>query len=174
MPDSNLPESTSFPNNPKKLVVGWFSFTCCEGCLILLTELLNENLDNWKKYIEFRHFKALKTKNSIKGLDVAFVEGAISSPDQEKELLRIRENATHLVAVGACATTGRPSATRNDLLSEELNYKILWYFKQFKYHDKVKKIAEVVKVDAEVPGCPMVADQFIKAVESFLKLYKII
>ncbi|NMB56627.1 hypothetical protein GYA19_01665 [Candidatus Beckwithbacteria bacterium] len=171
MSDQSLVENH---NAPKKLVVGWFSFTCCEGCLILLTELLNENLDNWKKLIEFRHLKALKTKNQIEGLDVAFVEGAISSPDQEAELLKIRANAKHLVAVGSCACTGRPSATRNDLLNAELNYKVLWYFKQFKYNDKVKKIADLVKVDAQVPGCPMIASEFIKAVESYLKLYKLI
>jgi hypothetical protein len=27
-----------------RLVVGWFSFTCCEDSTILLTELLNDHL----------------------------------------------------------------------------------------------------------------------------------
>ena len=31
-----------------KLVVGWFSFTCCEDSTILFTELLNDHLDEWK------------------------------------------------------------------------------------------------------------------------------
>ena len=51
----------------EKLVVGWFSFTCCEDSTILLTELLNDHLDEWKKVVEFRHMKALKTKNSLAG-----------------------------------------------------------------------------------------------------------
>ena len=161
-------------NDKNQLVVGWFSFTCCEGCLILLTELLNQNFDNWRKLIEFRHIKALKRNNSLKDLDIAFVEGAISSPKQEEKLKEIRDNCTHLVAIGACATTGRPSATRNDLVEKDLDYKMLWYFEKFDYADKVKKISEVVKVDAQVPGCPMNAQLFIAAVEKFLKLYKLI
>ena len=68
-----------------RLVVGWFSFTCCEDSTIVFTELLNDYLDAWKKVIEFRHIKALKTRNSLAGLDVAFVEGAISSDSQAEE-----------------------------------------------------------------------------------------
>lgn len=159
---------------PKKLVVGWFSFTCCEGCLILLTELLNQNFDNWKKLIEFRHVKALKRNNNLEGLDIAFVEGAISSDKQAEKLQKIRENCKYLVAIGSCAITGRPSATRNDLNDNELDYKMLWFFEKFDYADKVRKIADLVQVDAEVPGCPMNAKLFIEAVEKFLKLYQLI
>ncbi len=52
----------------KKLVVGWFSFTCCEDSTILFTELLNDHLDEWKKVVEFRYVRQLKTKNSTEGL----------------------------------------------------------------------------------------------------------
>ena len=81
-------------NNPekKKMVVGWFSFTCCEDSTILFTELLNDHLDEWKKVVEFRHVKALKTKNVLKDLDVAFIEGAISSDTQAREAKKIRDN----------------------------------------------------------------------------------
>src|SRR5687767_15905823 len=84
----------------ERLVVGWFSFTCCEDSTILLTELLNDHLDVWKEVIEFRHMKALKTNNSLAGLDVAFIEGAISSESQANEVQRIRENAKYEVAIG--------------------------------------------------------------------------
>ena len=57
----------------KKLVVGWFSFTCSEDSTILFTELLNDHFNEWKTLVEFRHLKALKTNNSIEGLDLAFV-----------------------------------------------------------------------------------------------------
>ena len=75
----------------KRLVVGWFSFTCCEDSTILFTDLLNDHLDEWKKVIEFRHMKALESNNSLAGLDVAFIEGAISSESQANEVQRIRE-----------------------------------------------------------------------------------
>ena len=104
----------------ERLVVGWFSFTCCEDSTILLTELLNDYLDEWKKVVEFRHMRALKTNNSLDGLDVAFVEGAISSDSQAREAQRIRKNARYVVAIGACACTGKPSTSRNQFVSEQI------------------------------------------------------
>src|SRR3712207_9258057 len=89
-------QQTRGSDQHKRLVVGWFSFTCCEDSTILLTELLNDHLDEWKKVIEFRHMKALKTNNSLTGLDVAFIEGAISSESQAKEARQIRENAKQI------------------------------------------------------------------------------
>src|SRR5512135_1481037 len=100
-------------NEKKKMVVGWFSFTCCEDSTILFTELLNDHLDEWKKLVEFRYVKALKTKNSLKDLDVAFIEGAISSDRQAQEAKKIRDNSKYVVAIGSCAVTGIHSASRN-------------------------------------------------------------
>lgn len=155
----------------RKMVIGWFSFTCCEDSTILFTELLNEHLDEWKKVIEFRHLKALKSDNRIEGLDVAFVEGAISSPTQEKELRKIRDNCTYLVTVGACATTGTPSNSRNTMVPEEINYKISWYLSNFDYSKEVKKISDFVKVDDMVNGCPMNKDVFLQTLDKYLKKY---
>ena len=153
-----------------KLIVGWFSFTCCEDSTILFTELLNDHMDEWKNLIEFRHLKVLKTKNSLEGLDVAFIEGAISSPSQEKEVQKIRENAKYVVAIGACACTGAPSNARNDLVSPELDEKINWYLTHFDYGPKVKKLEEVIKVDDFVNGCPMNVPSFLAVVNKYLQL----
>src|SRR5512135_344531 len=70
----------------KKLAVGWFSFTCCEDSTILLTELLNDNFDAWRKVVDFKYIRPLKTKNDPTNLDVAFIEGAASSQKQEDEM----------------------------------------------------------------------------------------
>ncbi len=158
----------------KKLVIGWFSFTCCEDSTILLTELLNDHLDEWKKVVEFRHLKALKTKNEITGLDVAFIEGAISSESQAKEVEKIRANAKYVVAIGACACTGMPSASRNAFVSEEINDKIKWYLSHFSYSKKVVKLDEVIKVDDSVQGCPMNAASFLEILTKYLKLFEIV
>lgn len=158
----------------KKLVVGWFSFTCCEDSTILLTELLNDHFDEWKKLVEFRHLKPLKTKNSIEGLDVAFIEGAASSQKQIDEMKNIRANAKYVVAIGACACTGRPSSSRNDFVDDNINAKIQWYLSNFDYSKKVQKLDEVIKVDDRVNGCPMNPNVFIETLNRYLKLFKII
>ncbi len=106
------PANTSAQSPEKnKLVVGWFSFTCSEDSTILFTELLNDHFNEWKTLVEFRHLKALKTNNSINDLDVAFIEGAISSEKQAVEVTKIRNNSKYVVAVGAArATDFRPQA----------------------------------------------------------------
>src|ERR687885_2166696 len=157
----------------ERLVVGWFSFTCCEDSTILFTELLNDNLDEWKKVIEFRHMRALKTRNSLAGLDVAFIEGAISSDSQAKEAQRIRENARYVVAIGACACTGKPSTSRNQFASEQLNERIRWYLSHFDYGKEVKTLNEVIQVDDMVRGCPMKAPSFLQTLNKYLGLFGI-
>jgi coenzyme F420-reducing hydrogenase gamma subunit len=49
----------------------------------------------------------------MRGLDVAFVEGAITNDADAKKLMQIRKNAKRLVAIGACAANGMPAAQRN-------------------------------------------------------------
>jgi coenzyme F420-reducing hydrogenase gamma subunit len=164
---------TSGKYQHKRLVVGWFSFTCCEDSTILLTELLNDHLDDWKRVIEFRHMKALKTNNSLAGLDVAFIEGAISSASQAKEARQIRENARHVVAIGACACTGQPSTSRNQFASEQINERIRWYLSHFDYGKEVKRLNEVIQVDDMVRGCPMKVPSFLQTLEKYLELYDI-
>ena len=160
--------------NDKKLAIGWFSFTCSEDSTILFTELLNKHFDEWKKLIDFKHIKSLKTKNVLKDLDVAFVEGAISSPDQEKEVKEIRENTKYVVAIGQCACTGMPSSSRNAFGDKEIDDRIKWYMENFNYHQKVQKLEDVIKVDDKVEGCPMNVPKFMSVMEKYLKLFNIV
>ena len=167
------PHPTSGDDQHKRLVIGWFSFTCCEDSTILFTELLNDHLDEWRKVIEFRHIKALKTNNSLTGLDVAFIEGAISSESQANEVREIRENAKYVVAIGACACTGKPSTSRNQFASEQINERIRWYLSHFDYGKEVKRLNEVIKVDDMVRGCPMKVPSFLQTLKKYLELFDI-
>jgi NAD-reducing hydrogenase small subunit len=97
----------------KKLNIGWFSFSCCEDSTIMFTELLNEHYEKWFKILNFKNAKILQTKNTLKDIDVAFVEGAITSDEMIKELKDIRKNSKRVVAIGNCAVMGMPSAQRN-------------------------------------------------------------
>ncbi|MBU1032532.1 MAG: hypothetical protein ABII13_03290 [Patescibacteria group bacterium] len=157
----------------KKLRVGWFSFTCCEDSTIVFTELLNENWEAWKKLIDFRHARILQTKNVLDEMDVAFVEGAISSPEQAEKLKKIRSLSTMLVAIGACAVIGLPSSQRNDF-DEKTKEEIEFILTRFNHLDRVQPLKELVKVDVEIPGCPMDEKKFLATVDLALKKFKII
>jgi coenzyme F420-reducing hydrogenase gamma subunit len=157
----------------KKLIIGWFTFSCCEDSTVLFTELLNDHWQEWLPLIEFRHAKVLKSKNQLKDLDVAFVEGAIASAEKEKELKKIRDNSKILVAVGSCAVTGMPSALRNEFPTE-IRKEINFLLEKFNYGEKVKKLEDIVKVDAKVPGCPMNETKFLEVMNDMLKKFNIV
>lgn len=157
----------------KKLRIGWFSFSCCEDSTIIFTELLNDHYKEWLDKIEFCSALVLKKKNEIKDLDVAFVEGAITSRIQEEKLLVIRKESKKLIAVGACACVGMPSSQRN-MFDEKTNTKIENILIRFKYANKVKKLSEIVPIDDQVPGCPMNENIFLQIINKYLQEFGIV
>lgn len=155
------------PAPSKKLRVGWFTFTCCEDSTIIFTELLNTHWKDWKNNIQFVHAKVLQRVNHMEPMDVVFVEGAISTLAQEEKLKKIRALATKLVAIGACACTGMPSAQRNNFDSPT-KAEIAALVARFHMSDRVKTIRDVVPVDAMVQGCPMDEKLFLKELNKYL------
>ncbi len=156
----------------KKLRIGWFSFTCCEDSTIIFTELLNKHYKEWLKKIDFVHARILRkdTGDIINQMDLAFVEGAISSKSQEKKLKKIRKNAKRLVAIGSCAVLGSPSNQRNFFNQKQLK-EIKPILDKFKYKEKVQKLSEIVRVDDNVPGCPMNEKTFLNIMKEHLKFF---
>lgn len=150
----------------KKLKVGWFTLTCCEDSTIIFTELLNTRYKEWLSKIDFVHARVLQkdVTRELQEMDVAFVEGAVSSDSQEEKLKQIRKKAKRLIAIGACAVVGSPTNQRNFFNPEQIN-EIKPILEKFKYKDKVKKLSEVVTVDDNVPGCPMNEQVFLQIMD---------
>jgi len=146
-----------------KLIVGWFTFTCSEDSTILMLEVLNQHWQDWTKKINFKYAKALRKSPILGPMDIAFVEGAISSAKQSGKLKQIRSLAKTLVAIGACAVTGYPSAQRN-LFNPDQQAKIKPILEKFSYNPKVQKLSDLVTVDYQVPGCPMDEIKFINLI----------
>jgi coenzyme F420-reducing hydrogenase gamma subunit len=156
-----------------KLKVGLFSFTSDEGCSMIFLELMNNHFFEWEKLIDFKYFKLLKSKNELKDLDVAFVEGAISTFKEEKRLKEIRKNSKRLVAIGSCAVNGSPSNQRN-FFSDDTKKEIKMTLDNFGHKDKVSALNEIVKVDENVPDCPMDEDKFLEVLDKYLKEFKVV
>ena len=157
----------------KKLCVGWFTFTCCEDSTVIFTELLNDHWREWKKLIDFRHARVLKSHNVLDELDVAFVEGALSSQAHIDKLKEIRKKSKKIVAVGSCAVVGLPSSQRNTFGPEDIEAIREPYLEKFKYLPKVLKLADIVKIDAQLPGCPMDPNAFLKLLDGALKEFNL-
>ena len=157
----------------KKLRVGWFTFTCCEDSTVIFTELLNDHWRGWKKLIDFRDARVLKSHNVLDELDVAFVEGALYSQAHIDKLKEIRQKSKKIVAVGSCAVVGLPSSQRNTFGPEDTEAIREPYLEKFKYLPKVLKLADVVKIDAQLPGCPMDPNAFLKLLDGVLKEFNL-
>lgn len=151
----------------KKIKIGWFSFSCCEDNTIVMTEVMNDHWQEWKKMFDFRHARVLKSKNIMDEFDIAFIEGAIASPEHEKKLKDIRGRSKKLVAVGACAIVGLPAGQRNSFTPEQ-KASIDFLTARFGALEKVLRVADVVAVDEEIPGCPMDPKVFLDKVNKLV------
>ena len=151
----------------KKIAVGWFSFSCSEDSTIVFTELMNDHWQEWKRIFEFRHARVLKSENVMDAFDIAFIEGAIASPEHIEKLKHIRSISKKLVAIGACAVAGLPAGQRAGF-TEAQKTEIQFLVDRFGALPKVLTVKEVVHVDAEVPGCPMNTNIFLKAVTALV------
>jgi NAD-reducing hydrogenase small subunit len=110
-------------------------------------------------------------QKELPAVDVALVEGSVTSDEHLHELLHIRKQARVLVAFGDCAVTANVTGMRNYFSKEEVfNYAYIHAASNdkagktpddptlLKLLDKVVPLQEVVKVDYFIPGCPPSAD----------------
>jgi coenzyme F420-reducing hydrogenase gamma subunit len=135
--------------------------------MINVIEVFNEKFFGWKDRLDIRYFRALKKVKKIAPMDVAFVEGAISTPSEVRKLKLIRKNATKLIALGSGAINGWPSNLRNDFKGiKKKEVKVL--MERLGQIEKVLPAKQVVKVDDEVPGCPAEPGIFIEKVEGLI------
>lgn len=151
----------------EKKRVGIFSLTCDEGCSIFLTEIFNHKLLEWLEKIDLVYFLALKDKTEFKNLDIAIVEGVVTSERDKRELLEIRANSRILIAMGTCAMTSQPSGQRNNF-DEEKQAEIQEHLEKYNFLPKALPLKDVVKVDENIPGCPISEEKFVEIFEKSL------
>jgi len=149
------------------LKIGFFSFTGCEGCVITFLEILNTHYPEIAGRIDIKYARILKSKNELTDLDVAFVEGAISSGREITRIRDIRLASKRVVAIGSCAVNGSPSNARN-LFDEPKKAKVSALVEKLHQLPTVSPIKDYVKVDAEVQGCAMVESQFLEVLNKYL------
>lgn len=123
---------------------GVFGLSGCWGEQIVILNC-EDQLLTLAGAIDFVDFLAASSRNDTEGaLDLAFVEGFVGTDAEEAHLKKIRRRARLLVACGSCACFGGVSGGRH------------------------RPLADVVKVDAVLPGCPMEKDEFVAAVAALL------
>lgn len=143
-------------------------FTSCDGCqLAFLTA--GEALLVLAQQVELVHFVEAGLVNPDAEVDIAFVEGSISTPAEEKRIKDIRSKSKHLITIGACATAGGIQALRNMANKKEWMASVYADPNTIKTLDTSTAIAKHVRVDWELWGCPVNTGQVIDAITSLLK-----
>lgn len=150
----------------KKPVLGFFSFSCDQGCQF--TVLFIENLFNLLNQFDVQYFHLLKEKNRKAKFDLAFIEGAVTTKDQIRKLKEIRAKSKFVVAMGACACHGGIPAMRNFIENKELQ-KYVYNQRMLKGAVKAAGIGEYIKVDYWMRGCPIIKEEFINFIQNFAK-----
>ena len=136
---------------PQKPKIGVFDFTCCEGCELQLANKENTLLD-FLSLIEIVNFREVSSDISD-NYDIALIEGSITRKDEVERVTKIRKHAKILVALGSCACYGGVNFQKNQFSLRDVISEV--YGNDTIDTSKVKKVSDVVKVDLEIPGCPI-------------------
>ena len=150
-----------------KKQIGIFSFTCDEGCSIYLIEIFNDKLLEWLERMELRYFLSVRDRRDFDHLDIALIEGVVSTDKELKEVKEIREKSDIVLAMGTCAITALPSGQRNNF-SPDQTKEIKEHLEKYHYLPKSLSIKDAIKVDDQIMGCPIIKDQFINTFEKYL------
>ncbi len=148
--------------------LGIFSLTGCAGDQLQILNMEDQLLDLVSRFVivDFQEGSSYKEPGPV---DIAFVEGTVSTEHDLVKLREIRGRSKLLIAFGNCAIHGCIQAMRNKDSSLEEKLKDV-YGVEPGYFDALesKPISEYIKVDLEIPGCPVEKTETLKAVTSLL------
>jgi sulfhydrogenase subunit delta len=139
--------------------VGIYGFTGCAGDQLLIIHTEKEILNLFGS-VDIQSF-VMASSNPTEGeLDVAFVEGSVSTEEEKEHLQDIRKRAKILVAIGNCAVSGGPQAmyTNDGKYATRLK-KVYGDVKFITDPLEAKPIDAYVEVDYYLPGCPISQEQ---------------
>ena len=146
---------------PARPRIAVFDFTCCEGCELQLANK-EQTLGAFLQAVDVVNFREI---SSVRGQDyeIAFIEGSITRSDEVERLMRIREQARLLVALGSCACFGGVNRIKNTHDLVQANREV--YGDHPKPTLPVRSVSEVVEVDLEIPGCPVSKEEVERIVQ---------
>jgi coenzyme F420-reducing hydrogenase gamma subunit len=150
-----------------KAKVAVHKFSSCDGCQLAFLNL-GEDLLTLTEQVEIVHFAEAGPVDEDTPVDIAFVEGSISTADDLPRIERIRRNSRYLISIGACATSGGIQALRN--MADTGQWIAAIYASPEYIHslDESTAIARHVKVDFELWGCPVNQQQILTTVRALL------
>jgi len=128
----------------------------CSGCHMSLLDM-DETILQIAKRAEVVYGPLVDAQEFPKAVDVAVVEGAVSSQDDLEKAHTIRRRSKLVVSLGDCAVTGNVPAMRNTHPARKMLENIYGSVPAEGVPALLRQavpLHEVIKVDLHVPGCP--------------------
>jgi coenzyme F420-reducing hydrogenase gamma subunit len=151
----------------KKPKLAVWKFASCDGCQLTLLDCEDELLAI-ADALDIAYFPEA-SRAVVKGpYDLSLVEGSVTTPHDAERIHQVRRSSKFLVTIGACATSGGIQALRN---FKDVKEFVSIVYARPDYIDTLSKstpIADHVRVDFELRGCPISKQQLLEVIRAFL------
>lgn len=145
-----------------------FDLTDCEGCEVILLSLQDELMEFATQH-ELVNFRFISDYGDEGPFDLTFIEGMVSKDEDIQKIQYLRKASKILVTIGTCAGTGGINAILSSPEDREAAknkiYNPLYKLKS----KKIRAVADYVKVDFAIRGCPPNKEQIKRFLVKFFK-----
>lgn len=143
-------------------------FSSCDGCQLAFLNA-GEDLLTLSGLVDIQHFLEAGFADHDAAVDIAFVEGSISTEEERKRIRQVRARSGFVVTLGACATAGGLQALRNlDDANETWKQAIYARPEHIQTLAHAEPVRTHIDVDLELWGCPVNGEQVLAAVRQLL------
>jgi coenzyme F420-reducing hydrogenase gamma subunit len=155
------------PASAQRPTLAVHKFSSCDGCQLALLNL-GEGLLMLAAQIDIVHFAEMGPVDEEAKVDIALVEGSVSTPEEVERIRTVRANSRYLIAMGACATSGGLQALRNLHDADAWTRGVYASPEHISLLSRALPLSSEVRVDLELWGCPVNAHQVTAAIRALL------
>lgn len=150
--------------------IGVYGLTGCGGDQLTILNCEEKIVDMYD-IAEVQSFVMAQSDNDSGKVDIALVEGSVSTEEQKEHLLKIREESEIVVAIGNCSCYGGPQAMDIGRENWEDNYKQVYGDIEMEHTDPIESrpIGSFIEVDMLIPGCPIDRGEFMSVFSKLVK-----
>jgi NAD-reducing hydrogenase small subunit len=149
----------------------------CSGCHMSFLDM-DERIIQLGELVDVVCSPIVDQKSFPEKIDIALVEGSVSTNEDEHKILLLRGRTRTLIAFGDCAVTGNVPAMRNAFPLQGLFSRAYTETATCnaqtptenlpKLLKRVRPVHEIVPVDIYIPGCPPSADTIFTVLTDLL------
>jgi len=142
-------------------------FASCDGCQLSILDCEDELLAV-AGAVDIAYFPEASRRMEPGPWGVSLVEGSVTTPHDAQRIQEIRRQSEVLVTIGACATAGGIQALRNGVDVDDFIRSVYASPAFISTLDRSDPIADHVKVDFELRGCPVNKGQLLEVLVAAL------